>query len=67
MCPPLCVGAVCKQRLIGRISDSAAQHDAGTQHPQNLEGDRHRISVLTFEMLSVVPQLKPAMNFRALW
>lgn len=37
MSPRLCVGAFGEERLIRRISDSAAQHNAGTQHPQDLE------------------------------
>lgn len=36
-CSPLRTGAPRDQKLVGRISASAAQHDTRAQHPQHLE------------------------------
>lgn len=49
MCPPLCIGAPCNEKLVGRVSASAAEHDTSTQHPQHLEErDKHLFSVFSF-------------------
>ncbi len=49
MCSPLCIGAPCNEKLVGRISAPAAEHNTRAQHPQHLEErDRHLISVFRF-------------------
>lgn len=51
----LCVGAFREERLVRRISDSAAQHNAGTQHPQDLEERRDQLSLNYVQFLDSKP------------
>lgn len=53
--PELCVGAFREERLVRRIADSAAQHNAGTQHPQDLEETRDQLSLNSVPFLDSEP------------
>lgn len=42
------VGPTSDEELVGRVSTPSAQHDAGTQHAQQLRGEHRRMAAVRF-------------------